>query len=179
MSETTLSTKKKLDELYELIGEIEIALLTTRRKDGLLVTRPMATQDHGPLGDLWFVTDVETHKIDELEADPHVSVGYLNPKNFEWVSVSGTARISQDRDRIKELYQDDWKMWFEDEGGQRDGGPDDPRLALIVVEAVTATYFKNTHSKPRVLFELARGRATGTHPDLGRQEHLSATELDR
>lgn len=175
----TTSTEKKLDELYELIGEIEIALLTTRREDGLLVTRPMATQDQGPQGDLWFVTNVETHKVDELEADPHVSVGYLNPKTFEWVSVSGTVRVSQDRERIKELYQPDWKMWFEDEGGERNGGPDDPRLALIVVDAVTATYFKNSHSQPQVLFELTRGRATGKQPDLGRQEHLTASELGR
>lgn len=47
------STQKKLDELYDLIGDMEIALMTTRRADGHLVTRPMATQSHGPLADLW------------------------------------------------------------------------------------------------------------------------------
>lgn len=170
-------TSKKLDELYELIDDIDIALMTTVRPDGMLVTRPMATQDQGPLGDLWFVTNIETHKIDEIESNPNVSLGYLNPKTMEWVSVSGTAKISQDRAKIRELHEPDWRMWFDDEGGARNGGPDDPRLALIIVDAQTVSYMKSKHSRPRVLFELARGMITGEQPDIGREERLSSNEL--
>jgi general stress protein 26 len=171
------STEKKLNELYELIDDMEIALMTTRRPDGRLVTRPMATQEQDPLGDLWFVTNIETHKVDELEADPNVCLGYYDDGSKEWVSVSGTARVSQDRTRIRELYAPDWKAWFGDEGGARDGGPDDPRLALIVVDAHTVTYMKSKHSKPRVLFELAKGMVTGETAELGREERLSPAEL--
>lgn len=172
------STSQKLDELYTLIGEIEIAMMTTRRADGLLVTRPMATQKREPVADLWFVTSIETHKVDELRQDPNVSLGYYDPKTSEWVSVSGRATLSQDRARIKELYQPDWRAWFGDEGGNRDGGPDDPRLALILVEAQAAHYMKAKHSRPVALFEIARGIVTGDQPDLGREEHLSSGELD-
>lgn len=173
----TISTEKKLDELYELIEKMEIALMTTRRPDGMLVTRPMDTQRHNDLADLWFVTDIETHKVEEIEADPHVSIGYYDSNSREWVSVSGTASICRDRQKIHDLYKADWKMWFEDQGGDRDGGPDDPRLALILVDATTVTYMKSTHSKPMVLFELAKGYVTGQQPDVGRVEHLSAKEL--
>lgn len=168
---------KKLDELYELIDEMEVAMLTTRRPDGMLVTRPMATQDRGPAADLWFVTSIETHKIDEIEADPHVSVGYYNPKSHEWVSVSGTASVSQDRERLKELYEPDWKIWFTDEGGDRDGGPDDPRFALLLIDAHTVSYLKSDQSTPAVLFEMAKGFFTGKAADMGREEHLSEAEL--
>ena len=170
-------TQKKLDELYALIDDMEIALLTTRRPDGALVTRPMATQDQGPHGDLWFVTNIETFKIDEIKHDPNVNLGYYNDGTKEWVSVSGTATISQDRALIRKLHQPDWKAWFEDEGGNRDGGPDDPRLALIVVDARTVHYMKAKHSRPVTLFEIARGLVTGDTPDLGREEHLSSREL--
>lgn len=173
----TTSTEKKLDELYELIGDMKIALMTTRRPDGMLVTRPMATQERGPHGDLWFVTNIETHKIDEIEHDPHVSLGYYNDSTKEWVSVSGTATITQDRAKIRELHEPDWNMWFEDEGGKRDGGPDDPRLALIFVDAHSVTYMKSKGSRPMVLFEIARGYLTGDEPDIGREEHLSPDEL--
>ena len=170
-------TAKKLDELYELIEDMEIALMTTRRPDGMLVTRPMATQERGPVADLWFVTDVETHKVDDLRTDPHVNLGYYNSKTYEWVSVSGVATITQDRQKIRELYKPDWKAWFNDEGGTRDGSPDDPRLALILVEARSVTYMKTKYSRPRVLFEIARGVLTGTDPDIGREEHLSSAEI--
>ena len=177
MSDLPTPTSKKLDELYELIDDMEIALMTTRRPDGLLVTRPMATQERGPLADLWFVTDVEAHKVDELRHDPNVNLGYYNDKTKEWVSVSGTATISQDRAKIRELHQPDWKAWFNDEGGNRDGGPDDPRLALILVDAKAVHYMKAKYSRPRTLFEIARGVVTGTDPDIGREEHLSKEEL--
>ena len=175
---TPTPTSKKLDELYELIGEMEIAMMTTRRADGLLVTRPMATQQRQPFADLWFVTSIETHKVDELAGDPHVSLGYYNPKTSEWVSVSGTARLSQDRAKIHELYQPDWRAWFGDEGGNRDGGPDDPRLALVLVEAQTAHYMKSKHSRPVALFEVVKGMVTGDQPDIGREERLAGGELD-
>ena len=68
--------EKKLDELYGLIEGIEIAMFTTRRQDGRLVSRPMATQKREPGADLWFVTDVESEKIDELAADPNVALAY-------------------------------------------------------------------------------------------------------
>jgi general stress protein 26 len=172
-----LPTPKKLDELYELIDSMDTALMTTRRADGSLVTRPMATQRRGPLADLWFVTNIETHKIDELRQEPNVNLGYYNPSSREWVSVSGTATISQDRQKIRELYQPDWRAWFGDEGGQRNGGPDDPRLALILVNATSVTYMKAKYSKPRMLFEVARGMITGDEPDIGREEHLAGNEL--
>lgn len=174
---TETSTDKKLDELYELVDDMKIAMLTTRRPDGMLVTRPMATQDRGPEADLWFVTSVETHKVDEIEQNPDVSVSYLDGKTMEWVSVSGRARISQDRERIASLYEPDWKAWFPDEGGDRDGGPQDPRLALILVDATTAHYMKAKHSRPVALFEIAKGVLTGTQPDVGREEQLDEGEL--
>ena len=59
--------KKKLEELYELIERIETAMLTTRRPDSRLVSRPMSTQKRDPVADLWFVADLESHKMDELE----------------------------------------------------------------------------------------------------------------
>lgn len=175
---TTTTTEKKLDELYELIEDMEIALMTTRRPDGALVTRPMATQQQGPLADLWFVTSIETHKVDEIEADPNVCLGYYDSSTREWVSVSGTATLSQDRAKIHELYEPDWRFYFEDEGGERDGGPDDPRLALICVDAHSVHYMKAKFSKPRALFEIARRAVTGKAVELGREETIEPDQLD-
>lgn len=168
---------KKLDELYRLVEGIEIAMMTTRRADGSLVSRPMATQERQRGTDFWFVTDIETDKIDELETDPHVSLAYY--KGYEWVSVSGIATISTDRDMIRELYKPDWKIWFGDEGGNRDGGPDDPRFALILVDASSATYGKRNKPKPVALFEFVKGLVTGSEPDVADVERLRGSEIHR
>lgn len=174
---TNTTTEKKLDELYELIEEMDIAMMTTRRSDGMLFSRPMATQAQGPTADLWFVTLIDTGKVEQIQDDPNVSINYYNSNTREWVSVSGKATLSQDREKIRELYSPDWKLWFSDEGGNKDGGPDDPRLALIFVDAYVVNYMKNKHSQPRTLFELARSAITGDDPDISREERLSSNEL--
>lgn len=171
--------EKKLDDLYDLIEGIEIAMFTTRRSDGRLVSRPMATQTQAEGADLWFVTDIESNKLDELAFDPNVNLAYYRDGSREWVSVSGTAIVTQDRRLIHELYQKDWKAWFGDQGGARDGGPDDPRLALIQVEVDSVIYLKVDKPKPMVLFEVAKGMVTGTPPDVGAQREVSGAEVRR
>jgi general stress protein 26 len=171
------TTADKIDELYKLIDGIEIAMFTTRRRDGTLVSRPMANQKRLPDADLVFVTDIESHKLDDLVNDPHVNVSYYREKTREWVSVSGVARVSRDRKRIHELYRPDWRGWFEDEGGARDGGPDDPRLGLILVSADSAEYLAIHKPRPVVLFEVVKGMVTGKQPDVGEQKTLTGGEL--
>jgi general stress protein 26 len=175
--DNAVSTEKKLDELYELIGGIEIAMFTTRRPDGHLVSRPMATQERVTGTDLWFVTDISSHKLDELESDSHVNLAFYNLKSREWVSVAGTAIVTQDRNMIEELYKPDWKAWFGDEGGDRDGGPGDPRLALILVEAHSVEYMVVNKPRPVVLFEVAKALVTGSTPDVGEERSLGEREL--
>ena len=159
--------QKHIDEIYALIDKIETAMLTTRRADGRLVSRPMATQKREPIAALWFVADVESDKMDELEHDPHVNLAYFDSGSWEWVSVSGSARISTDRELIHRLYRPDWRVWFGKIDNVRDGGPDDPRFALILVDAESVIYMKREKSKPMVLFEVAKGMITGERPDVG------------
>ncbi len=167
--------KTKAAELYELIQDIEVAMFTTRRPDGRMVSRPMATQKPETDADLWFVTDGDAHKVDEIEADPQVNVAYYNSKTREWVSVSGRARISKDRARIRELYQADWKIWFGDEGGERDGGPDDPRLTLLLIDVESAVYATSRTTRAGALVEMAKSFVTGEEPDVLRMEKVEGS----
>lgn len=173
------TTANKIDELYDLISGIEIAMFTTRRPNGQLVSRPMATQDRIEGADLWFVTDADTDKLDELKLDPHVNCAYYNNKSREWVSVSGIATISKNRAKIRQLYQEDWKAYFGDEGGDRDGGPNDPRLTLILIEAESAVYMKVNKPRPVVLFEVLKARITGNRVDIGEVREITGGEMMR
>lgn len=177
VQEHEIPSEKKLEQLYELIDGIQIAMMTTRAPDGSLVSRPMATQARAAGTDLWFVTNVETAKIDELIADPHVNLGYYRESTREYVSVSGLAHVTQDRARIHELYKPDWRAWFGDEGGERDGGPNDPRLALIEVEAQSASYLKVDNSRIVTLFKVMKGIVSGQPPHVGTVGELDRKEL--
>ena len=108
--------KTELSKLYELIEEIETAMMTTRRPDGNLESRAMANQKPASGADLWFVTSDGTAKLRDLEFDPHINLSYYKDRTREWISVSGIATVTRDHQKIRELYTPDWKMWFPDEG---------------------------------------------------------------
>lgn len=156
-----------LEKLYEQIDDIEIAMMTTRRTDGHLESRAMATQRRVAGADLWFVTKDGSSKLRDLGADPHVNLAYYKDRTREWVSVSGLAKISRDRGKIHELYASDWKMWFGEEGDPRHGTKDDPRMVLIGVDVHAAVFLEMDKPQPVVLFELVKGWITGEEPDLG------------
>jgi general stress protein 26 len=167
---------QKLDDLVE---GIKIALMTTRRADGHLVSRPMALQKKEPGADFWFVTERGGDKVRELRRDPHLNLGFYKDRTREWVSVAGTAVLTDDRAIIRRLWAPDWKAWFADEGGARDGSADDPRLFLIGVKAHSAHFLSVDKPQPVVLFELLKGMATGSKPNIGRVRSVSGRALHR
>jgi general stress protein 26 len=160
------------EELWNLVDGIETAMLTTRRADGRLVSRPMATQARSAGADFWFVTADGMPKLAEIERDPRVNLAYYRDRTKEWVSVSGNASISRDRAKIRELYRPDWKAWFPEGGGAKGGTPDDPRMVLIGVRALSAQYMTVDKPQPVVLFEIVRGMVTGKMPKMGEVKTL-------
>ena len=163
----------EISKLYEMIDDLDVAMMVTRRADGHLVSRAMANQKRAAGADLWFVTSKETHKVEELEDEPYVNLSYYKDRTREWVSVSGVAKISQDRETIRKLWAEDWKMWF----GKADGDPkagtaDDPRIVLIGIDVQSAVFFEMDKPQPVVLYELVKGWVTGTEPDLGKMHQV-------
>ena len=163
-----------LRKLYEHIDDIEIAMMTTRRPDGHLVSRAMATQKRAAGADLWFVTSDGTPKIDEIQFDPHVNLSYYKDRTREWVSVSGVVTLSRDRGKIKELWAPDWEMWFAKEGDARHGTADDPRMVLIGVQVQAAVFLEVNKPQPIVLYEMIKGWLTGTEPELGEMHRVGS-----
>jgi general stress protein 26 len=139
----------------------------------------MQTQKRTAGSDLWFVTSWFEGKVDEIALDPHVNVSYYKDRTRDWVSVSGTAIISRDRDLIQGLYKPDWKAWFPEEKGnpRRDGSVNDERITLILVEANLVTYSKTDRPAPMVLFEIVKGMVTGSAPKVADMRTVTEQEL--
>ena len=167
-----MSVKSELSRLYEHIDDIEIAMLTTRRTDGHLQSRAMATQRRADGADLWFVALEGSQKLADIEADPHVNLAYYKDRTREWISVSGIAHMTRDRAKIRELYAPDWKVWFPDEGDARHGTADDPRMVLIGVDIHAAVFLEVNKPQPVVLFEVIKGWVTGSQPDIGEMHEV-------
>jgi general stress protein 26 len=165
-------------KLLALVKEIKVAMMTTRRPDGRLVSRPMAKQEEeAPGADFWFVTARDSDKVSELQADPNVNLAFYKDRTTEWVSVSGTAMLTDDPALLHRLYRDDWKTWFGQEGDPRHGTPDDPRMMLIGIRAESAQFMTVDKPQAVVLFELLKGRVTGEPVDIAETREVAGSRI--
>ena len=101
-----------------------------------------------------------------------MNLAYYKDRTREWISVSGLASESRDRNTIRELYAEDWAIWFPNEGDPRHGTPDDPRYVLIGVDVHAASFLRQDSPQPVVLFEIAKSLVTGETPELGETRRI-------
>jgi general stress protein 26 len=133
-------TKDPVRKLRKLIKNIRVAMLTTAARDGSLRSRPMATQESDSAGELWFFTRYRSGMSEEIQENQRVNLSYASPKNERYVSVSGTASLVRDPDRIKDLWRGELKEWFPD-------GKKDPDLALLKITIDRAQFWDNDESR--------------------------------
>jgi len=142
------------DRVIELLRGSKVAMLTFHDTDGKLLSKPMATQDVDFDGTIRFIAERSSDKARAVEADPRVNVSYSN--NGSWVSVAGTARVVNDVEKLKELWDSFTSSWL-------DGGPDNPENVLIEVDADSAEYWAAPGGSTIIsLTNLVKSKLTGS-----------------
>ncbi|KAL8701429.1 MAG: hypothetical protein Q9201_004913 [Fulgogasparrea decipioides] len=181
VNKTEPELKEKVEDLVSFIESCKFGMMTTRiESSGLLVSRCMAlAAKEGGGVDLLFHTNTESGKTDDLKSDPKINIAFLNPTG-EWASVSGEASIVTDRETVRKYYSPQLKAWLGDLGdGKHDGGPEDPRIGVIKVEAKTATYAIATKTMLGRAMEVAKGTITGQAANVNKLREISEEELQQ
>lgn len=158
---------ENIKKLRDLIKDIRFAMLTTIEEDGTLRSRPMATQELDFDGDLWFFTYGGAAKVEEVQHHQQVNVSYAEPNDQKYVSVSGTAQLVRDRQKIEELWNPLYKAWFPQ-------GLDEPDLALLKVSVDKAEYWDSPSSKVVRIVGFVKAVVTGKPIQGGENEKIDA-----
>lgn len=151
--------------IAERIRDVRIAMLTTVESDDTLRSHPMTLQAFDPEGCLWFFTSDETDIWQAIASNPNVNVSFSRPDEGLYVSISGHAVPSKERDKIVELWNPEVSAWFS-------AGRDDPHLVLIKVVAEGADYWDARSSRMVQIFKAASARLTGRAPAQRVGEHV-------
>lgn len=141
----------------EIMKDTRVAVLTYIARDGSLVSTPMGMQDFEQPGTIWFITERDTDKVHAIEADPRVNVSFSSKSG--WVSLTGTAHVSEDRAKLEEL-------WDASAGIFMSGGPEDASNVLLQVDGASAEYWESP-GKVSTAIQLAKGLVSDAEPDLG------------
>ncbi len=127
-------------KVIELIKEVDYALLGTREGGtGAMHARPMAFRTNDFDGHLWFFTKKDSRKVREISANPETLLCFADPKNQNYVSVTGKTDVIADRAKVKELWTEIYRTWFPN-------GPEDPNIVLLRVEIEHAEYWDTPSS---------------------------------
>lgn len=162
-----MSTEERTEQLTDLLRDFDTAMLTTHAADDGLRARPMRIVDVRSDGTLVLVTHIQAEKVDELVDDPRCCVTLQDDARY--VSLTATARIDRDRERIARLHESSWNLWFP-------GGKEDPNIALLDVEPSRGEYWDGSGWN-RIKFAIAAVRAAvqGETLDRGVTDHAKVS----
>jgi general stress protein 26 len=160
MKERTMAndnTAHDTDRVWQLMKKIGFAMLVTRDGDKLRA-RPMSAYLQRDENAIYFLTDARRHKDEEIARDPHVNLAFADAGSQKYVSVSGTAAVSNDRAKIKELFSTPAKAWW--------NSAEDPNIRVLKITPDDAEFWDSPGSVITYV-KMAAAIATGTRPNLG------------
>jgi general stress protein 26 len=152
-----MSDSTPIEHVRAIMEATRIAGFTHLDDQGRLVCVPMGTQRFSEPGTTHWITEKDSDKVRHLQADPRVNLFYASKEGY--VSIAGTARLVEDRDRLAELWG-----FFTD--SFMDGGPEHPNAGLIEVTAQTASWW-TTPNGAVTLVKLVAARVGQGETDLG------------
>lgn len=157
-----------MTKIWDMIDNEPTCMMTTVDPQGEMHARPMHAIAERETGTIWMYTELVSGKSAELERDGHVCLAFSWPSKGDYVSVSGAAEITQDRERIHRYWNRFVQAWFTE-------GPDGANVALIRVDPKKGEYWDTSSSKVvRAVKQLAASESD-RRPNLG--AHGAANRL--
>ena len=148
-----LQNQQAIEKMQELIKHNAICMFGTYENSKLQV-RPMSVQEVDGEGTFWLLSARESQKNQSIAANTEVQLFFSNAGDSEFLSVSGIAEISTDREKIEELWNQIAKAWFTK-------GKDDPSISVLKVVPSESYYWDTRNGKMISLLKIAAAAVTG------------------
>ncbi len=147
-----------IKKMAALVKDAQTCFFCTSAANGGIDARPMSVQQVDEQGNLWFLSADDSHKNLELRDDPQVRLFFQGSPHSEFLHLEGTATVSRDKAKIKELWKFVLKTWFTE-------GEDDPRITVIKVAPSHGYYWDTKHGNAVAGVKMLIGAAVGVTLD--------------
>ncbi|CAM3532246.1 pyridoxamine 5'-phosphate oxidase family protein [Sphingobacterium prati] len=167
MAEKNINNQEALDKLKSIVDQIDVGTICSFGKGSIYPHGvPMSRQEVDNQGNIWYVCSAQSDTYKNIENDPRVSVFYADPKNYTFLSINGTAKLSRDQARIDRYWNKMMEGWFEK-------GKEDPNIRLLCVSPQEAHYWDSNSNMVVNLFNMLKATLTGNIEDIGREGDLN------
>jgi len=150
-----LSGDTALAKVRELLKNFRSTMMVTT-VNGTPHSRPMGMQGDAEKfnGELWFYTDKECQKVEEIKAEPSVSLIFQSDSDSTYMHLFGQAVVIDDLGKKKEFYTPLLKTWFPE-------GLTDPRMTMIRFEAERGDFWDSPGGMLQILAAFTKAIVTG------------------
>ncbi len=109
---TSYTRERLLQVAHEIVEGAGYGALITLDAEGNPRVRVM--DPFPPEGEMtiWFATNPNTRKVEEIRAEPKVTVYYFDPEALGYVTISGVARLVEDPAEKARHWKDEWKSFY-------------------------------------------------------------------
>jgi general stress protein 26 len=152
---SNLTGPEAVERIREVVKKTESCFFCTAVATGdSSGVRPMSVQQVDDAGTLWFLSASDSHKNLELRTSPEARLFFQGSEHSGFLTLSGLARVSTDRQKIESLWNPLQKTWFT-------GGLADPRLTVIGFAPQDGYYWDNKHGDTVAGLKVLVGAALG------------------
>lgn len=144
--------------VWELMEKIGFCMLASRDGEDIR-SRPMAAHPDRQAHCIYFLTDAASHKDEEVARIPNVDLAFADTGDHKYLSVTGRAEVSNDREKIRELWSTPAKAWWKD--------PEDPSIRVLKVTPKDAQYWDGPGTVAATI-KLLAAAVSDSRPDMGR-----------
>ena len=132
-----MSKQQQMDTIQTMVKDIKYTMMTTRNNEDHLHSCPMSTTETS-IGakEIWFIGHKPSETVDNIKQNPEVNLAYVTQESDKYLSISGTAELVEDEEKLNELWSVMYNAYFEQ-------GKDDPKVQLIKVVPHGAEYWAN------------------------------------
>lgn len=160
---TDLTVEEARDRAWELAEKINICMFVTWDGERQRA-RPLAANVIRDEHVIYFLTDVNGLKDDQIEQFPIVTMAFADTGAYKFVSITGEAAVTNDRAKIAELWTPDNKAFWDSK--------DDPDIRLITVKPEDAEVW-DSPGKIVSTVKMLTAAVTGAKMELGNNRKVT------
>lgn len=117
------------DRIWTMADKLDPCMFVTRDGDGQRV-RPVYARVCRDEGAIYILSDIQGCKLDQIQANPNVSLAFSDERANDYVVINGTAEVRHDPEKARDVWRFSDETFFK--------SPDNPDLRVITVTPVAA-----------------------------------------
>jgi len=163
MANDNTTGDRNQQRVWDLMKKIGFAMLVTHDGDKLRA-RPMSAYLARDENMIYFLTDARRHKDEEIAKNPGINLSFADAGSQTYVSLTGTATVSNDRGKIRDLFSTTAKAWWD--------SAEDPNIRVLKITPEDAEFWDSPGTVISYV-KMAAAAISGSRPDIGDNRKVS------